>query len=385
VDLQEFRAKKLLEKYQINKAKGVVVSDVDEVEAAIAALDTEDVVVKAQVLSGGRGKAGGVRVVQASDAQAVVKELLGTRLVTHQTTDQGLPVHQVLIEEATEIQKEFYLAFLLDRTSRAVTLLASREGGVDIEEVAENSPDAIASTTIYGQLYPYHVRHIADVLQLDEKAIFSKLYTLIDYLYKLFTGSELTMLEINPLVLTADQELLCLDAKMNVDENALMRQSEIASWRDLSQEDPKEVEASNFGLSYVALDGNIGCMVNGAGLAMATMDTIKLHGGEPANFLDVGGDATEERVMQAFKIIGQDPNVKVILVNIFGGIVRCDLIANGILSALNQIHLDKPVVVRLEGHNAEKGRAVLQNSKLDIHSIELFSEAAKKAVALSKE
>ncbi|MDC3180757.1 ADP-forming succinate--CoA ligase subunit beta [Gammaproteobacteria bacterium] len=385
MDLQEYRAKKLLAEYQVNTAKGVVISHVDEVDTALAELATDDVVVKAQILSGGRGKVGGVRVVSHTDAKAVVQDLIGQRLVTKQTTAEGLPVNQILIEEATQIQNEFYLAFLLDRTHRAVTLLASREGGMDIEEVAEKHPSAIASTVIYDQLHPYHVRHMADILQFTDKSLFSQLYTLIDHLYKLFLESELTLLEVNPLVLTADQELLCLDAKMNVDANALMRLSEIATWRDLSQENPKEVEAASHGLSYIALEGDIGCMVNGAGLAMATMDTIKLHGGNPANFLDVGGDATEERVMQAFKIIGQDQNVKVILVNIFGGIVRCDLIANGILSALAQIEIDKPIVVRLQGHNAEKGQEIIKSSKLNVYAIESFSQAAKKAVALSKE
>jgi succinyl-CoA synthetase beta subunit len=384
MDLQEYRAKSLLAEHQIQVLNSILVEDMSTIDTQLESLNTNQVVVKAQVLSGGRGKAGGVKVVDKAQAKQVASQMLGQRLVTHQTTEDGLMINQVLIEEAVGIKQEFYLAFILDRTKKAVTLIASSEGGMDIEQVAEANPSALAHTTIYGDLYPYHVRLIADVLKI-EKSMFTHLYTLVDRLYHVFLEAELTLLEINPLVITEQGDLLCLDAKMNVDENALMRLSAIASWRDYAQENPKEVEAGRYGLSYVALDGNIGCMVNGAGLAMATMDTIKLYGGEPANFLDVGGDATEERVMHAFRIIGQDPNVSAILVNIFGGIVRCDLIANGILSALEQVHIKKPIIVRLEGHNAEHGRNILNESQLNVHSFTSFTQAAQKAVALAKE
>ncbi|UTC24883.1 ADP-forming succinate--CoA ligase subunit beta [Candidatus Comchoanobacter bicostacola] len=384
MDLHEYCSKELLMQHGIPVPHGVVVSSTQSVTAALKQLGTQDIVVKAQVLSGGRGKAGGVKLVSKAEVEPAVQAMLGSRLVTKQTTDAGLPVERVLLEEKTEIKQEFYLAMLLDREHKSITVLASKEGGVDIEAVAASNPEAMVQIVIHDAVYSYHIQTLGRKLGLD-KSLYPALSDIVMKMYGVCMSSDVMMLEINPLVLTQSDQLICLDAKINIDQNALTRQTKLSAMRDFSQEDKDEVEADKYGLSYVSLDGNIGCMVNGAGLAMATMDMIKFCGGNPANFLDVGGDATEERVMHAFRIIGQDPNVKVILVNIFGGIVRCDLIAQGILSALKQVSLNKPVVVRLEGHNADLGRKLLLRSDLPLYANDSFKEAAVQAVQLSKE
>lgn len=386
MNLHEYQAKQLFSGYGIPVPASVVVDNVDAVDSASSSLATTSWVVKAQVHAGGRGKAGGVKLVdnQAELANAV-KNLLGSSLVTHQTTAKGQPVNQVLIECPCNIKHEFYLGALVDRASERIVFMASREGGMDIEEVAANTPEKIHTITIQpaAGLQSYQIRQLGFALGLgDQLKAFGQI---MRGLYRLFCDKDLSLIEINPLVLTTDNELLAIDGKVNVDENALFRQKEIAEWRDATQEDEKEHRAHQFGLNYISLDGNIACMVNGAGLAMATMDLIKLHGGEPANFLDVGGGTTADKVAEAFKIITSDEKVEAILVNIFGGIVRCDLIAEGIIQAAKDVGLNIPVVVRLEGTNVEAGKALLQQSGLDIitatgltHAAELAVEAVKK-------
>jgi succinyl-CoA synthetase beta subunit len=343
-------------------------------------------VVKAQVHAGGRGKAGGVKKVTGAAAlEAAVKGLLGTRLVTHQTTAQGQPVNQVLIEAPSAIAREIYLACLVDRAAERVAFIASAAGGMDIEEVAARTPEKILKVfcdPIAG-LQAYQCREIGFALGLNDKQV-AQLARLMLSIFHAFNARDLSLVEINPLVVTATGELLALDAKIQVDDNALYRHKELEAQRDDSQDDPKERAAREHDLNYVALDGSIGCMVNGAGLAMATMDLVKLNGGQPANFLDVGGGATAERVAEAFKIILADPKVKAILVNIFGGIVRCDLIAEGIIKAVQEVHVSVPVVVRLEGTNVEKGREMLKHSGLKIISAASLTEAAQQVVAAAK-
>jgi len=343
-------------------------------------------VVKAQVHAGGRGKAGGVKLVTTKDELAdAVRSMLGKHLVTYQTTAEGQPVNQVLIEETCDIDRELYLGAVIDRSKQRIVFMASTEGGVEIEKVAEETPDKILTITvdpIVGVL-PYQGRQLAFSLGLkgDQIKQFVKLLT---GLGRLFQDCDFSLLEINPLVVTRQGDLLCLDAKINIDDNALYRQPEISALRDASQEDERENQARNWELNYIALDGDIGCMVNGAGLAMATMDMIKLHGGSPANFLDVGGGATKERVAEAFKIILSDSKVKAILINIFGGIVRCDLIAEGIIGAVKEVGTSLPVVVRLEGNNAELGASLLSDegkkNQLNIIAANSFTDAAKKVV-----
>ena len=386
MNLHEYQSKQLFADYGVPVPKNVVVDHVDQVEQALQTLGGERYVVKAQVHAGGRGKAGGVKVL---DDQSAVKEavqaMLGTHLVTFQTDEKGQPVNQVLIEEPSDIANELYLSAVLDRASQRVVVMASTEGGVNIEEVAEATPEKILKTSIdpLVGIMPYQCREIAFGLGLNGKQV--KQFTIIlSGLVNLFIDKDLALIEVNPLIINADDDLVCLDGKINVDENALFRHADIEALRDTSQENPMETRAKEWDLSYIALDGNIGCLVNGAGLAMATMDVIKLHGGDPANFLDVGGTATKERVTEAFKIILSDDNVQAILVNIFGGIVRCDLIAEGIIGAVENVGVNVPIVVRLEGNNAEKGSRLLDESDFNIIAAKGLTDAAQKVIASIK-
>ena len=386
MNLHEYQAKALFAAYGVPVPAHRVVESAAQAEQALAALGGARWVVKAQVHAGGRGKAGGVRITDSqSDALQAVAALLGSRLVTHQTDAAGQPINRVLIEQPCEIDRELYLGAVIDRSLQRVVLMASTQGGVDIEQVAREAPQQILRTVIHPLvgLQPYQCRQLAFGLNLkgDQVKQFAKLVT---GLSRLFHDKDLSLLEVNPLVVTQAGELLCLDAKINVDDNALYRHTELAKLRDASQEDAREVEAKEWDLSYIALDGDIGCMVNGAGLAMATMDLIKLHGGRPANFLDVGGTATRERVAEAFKLILSDRNVKGVLVNIFGGIVRCDMIAEGIVGAVGEAGIDVPVVVRLEGTNAERGREILDGSGLTLIAAKGLTEAAQAIVAAVK-
>jgi len=386
MNLHEYQAKDLFRKYGVATPDNRVVKDLSEVDAALDQLDADKYVVKAQVHAGGRGKAGGVKLTSSKDeAKQVVQDLLGTNLVTFQTDANGQPVNQVLIETPCEIERELYLGAVLDRSLRRIVVMASTEGGMEIEKVAEETPDKILKTPIHPLvgLQGYQCRQLAFGLGLEGDQIkqFSKI---LAGLMKLFHEKDLGLIEINPLVVTKQGDLLCLDGKINLDDSALYRHPDIEELRDTTQEDEREVRAKEWDLNYIALDGEIGCMVNGAGLAMATMDLIKLHGGSPANFLDVGGTATKERVSEAFKIILSDSNVKAVLVNIFGGIVRCDMIAEGIVGAVKEVGVQVPVVVRLEGNNAEKGREILTHSGVDIIAAEGLKEAAEKAVSAVK-
>jgi succinyl-CoA synthetase beta subunit len=386
MNLHEYQAKQLLAEYHLSVAKGKVVKSVEEAVKAAKTFPTTNIVVKAQVHAGGRGKAGGVKLVKSiEEVKQVVQSLLGKNLVTYQTTALGQPVHEILLESTTDIARELYLGAVVDRSKRRIVFMASTEGGVDIEKVAEHHPEKILTITVDPMVgvLPYQGRQFAFALGLEGEQIKSFTQLLIG-LGKLFVNYDLSLLEINPLVVTTDKQLLCLDAKMNIDDNALYRQPKLQSMRDPSQEDARENTAREWELNYIALEGDIGCMVNGAGLAMATMDMIKLHGGNPANFLDVGGGATKERVTEAFKIILSDKKVKSILINIFGGIVRGDLIAEGIIAAVSQVGTTLPVVVRLEGNNAELGAKLLSNSGLNIIAAESFTDAAKKVVAAAK-
>ena len=382
MNLHEYQSKHLLTEYDVAVPQSEVARTAEEAVSAAAKLGGDRWVVKAQVHAGGRGKAGGVKIVDNKDAlTAAVKALIGTRLVTYQTDEHGQPVNQVLIEAPSDIACELYLGAVIDRASQRIVFMASTEGGVEIEKVAEESPEKILKVVVDPMvgLQPFQCRQLFFGLALDPKQMraFTKIVT---GLYRLFVERDLSLLEINPLVVTRDGQLICLDAKINIDDNALYRQSELREMRDTTQEDERETIAQKWELSYIKLDGSIGCMVNGAGLAMATMDLIKLEGGDPANFLDVGGGATQERVTEAFKIIISDSNVKGILVNIFGGIVRCDLIADGIIGAVSQVGVNVPVVVRLEGNNAELGAKKLAQSGLNIIAANGFEHAAAEIV-----
>ena len=386
MNLHEFQGKELFAKYGLPVSNSKVIYEAEDAHKACRDIGGSKWVVKAQVHAGGRGKAGGVELVDTpEDAISFAKKWIGKRLVTYQTDEKGQLVNSVLIEECTDIAEELYLSAVVDRDSQRVVFIGSSEGGVNIEEVAKNSPEKI----IYEPIDPlcgaqgFQARKIAKVLKLNNEQ--TKQFTpMLKNLMKLFIEKDLSLLEINPLVITSGGLLHCLDAKINIDSNAIYRQPEIAEMHDSSQEDPRESEAAKNDLSYVSLDGNIGCMVNGAGLAMGTMDTIKYFGGNPANFLDVGGTATQERVSKAFKIILDDPEVKVVLVNIFGGIVRCDLIAEGVLAAIEEVGVEIPVVVRLEGNNADLGSEILSQANIKIESINNLGDAAKKAVELAK-
>lgn len=382
MNLHEYQAKTLLQKYGIPVPRGQVVAAANQVVAAASEIASSAWVVKAQVHAGGRGKAGGVKVVKtAVEAQNVATELLGKTLVTYQNAPDGQPVNQVLIEETLPIARELYLSMLVDRTLERVVVVASVAGGMDIEEIAHTSPEKILQEVCdpLNGLVDFQARNLAFKLDLSGEQIgaFTKL---LKGLYRLFKENDLVLLEINPLIVTTDGKLFALDCKMSVDDNALYRQKALAEQRDWSQEDSKEAVAHHAGLNYIALNGNIGCMVNGAGLAMATMDLIKLHGGAPANFLDVGGGATAETVAKAFKIILADTNVKAILVNIFGGIMRCDIIAEGIITAVKEVGIQIPVIVRLEGTNVDLGKKMLRESGLNIISAEGLTDAAQQAV-----
>lgn len=383
MNLHEYQAKALFAKYGLPVPGGEVVESAAEARAAAARLNTGVYVVKAQVHAGGRGKAGGVKLVSSLDeVEAFAKSLLGTRLVTYQTDASGQPINKILIEEPCDIDRELYLSVVVDRSSRRVVIMASTEGGMDIEKVAEETPEKIFKVEVdpLNGVMPFQCRDIGFQLNLTADQI--KTFTpLMTGLGKLFVDCDLALLEINPLVVTKSGELLCLDGKITIDANALYRQPALKALRDTSQEDDRENRAMDWELNYIPLDGNIGCMVNGAGLAMATMDVIKLHGGDPANFLDVGGGATKERVTEAFKIILSDDNVKGVLVNIFGGIVRCDLIAEGILAAVKEVEVKVPVVVRLEGNNAELGAELLNKSGMNVIAATSLTDAAKKIVA----
>jgi len=386
MNLHEYQGKELFAKFGLPVSKNKVIATADDAVNACRDIGGNKWVVKAQVHAGGRGKAGGVKLVTTPDeAVEFANHWLGKRLVTYQTDSNGQLVNSILVEECADIAKELYLSAVVDRGTQRIVFIGSSEGGVNIEEVAEKTPEKIIYEPIDPLTGPmgFQSRKISKVLGLDNEQSkqFSKM---LPQLTDLFISYDLSLLEINPLVITQGGKLHCLDAKINIDSNAIYRQPEIQDMHDPSQEDPRESEAAMSDLSYVSLDGNIGCMVNGAGLAMGTMDTIKYFGGAPANFLDVGGTATQERVSKAFKLILADPEVKVVLVNIFGGIVRCDLIAEGILVAIEEVGVSIPVVVRLEGNNAEIGSNILGESNAEIVSLNNLEDAAKKAVELSK-
>jgi succinyl-CoA synthetase beta subunit len=386
MNVHEYQAKDLMRKFGIKVLNGQVAKTVDEAVAGAKKLGGSVWVVKAQIHAGGRGKAGGVKLAKSLDeVKAHATEILGKTLVTHQTGPEGKKVQTLLIEEGCNIQKEYYLGIVLDRNNSKVTFMVSEEGGVEIEEVAHKHPEKIIKVSVdpatgyssyIGRKLGYAIGLKGDQLKDADK--------FFQGLYNLYTQSDCTVAEINPLVLTKEGQIIALDAKLNFDENALFRHPEIAAYRDLSEESAKEIEASKYGLSYIELDGNIGCLVNGAGLAMATLDIIKLNGGTPANFLDVGGGATKEAVEQAFRIILSDPNVKAILVNIFGGIMKCDIIAEGVIAAAKAVSLNVPLVVRLEGTNVELGKKMLNESGLKITAANDLGDAAAKVVSASK-
>jgi len=382
MNLHEYQAKALFAEYGMPVPNNIVASTPAEAKAGAEKLSTDKVVVKAQVHAGGRGKAGGVKLVDTpAEAADFAESLLGKQLVTIQTDANGQPINSVLIEETCNIASELYLGMVIDRASQRVVIMASTEGGMDIETVAHETPEKILKEAINPLVgvMPYQCRELAFGLGMKGKQV-KQFGALLTGLCKLFVEKDLALVEINPLVITKEEDLICLDGKINIDGNALYRHPDLEKLQDKSQEDERELRASEWDLNYVALEGNIGCMVNGAGLAMATMDIIKLKGGQPANFLDVGGGATKERVAEALKIILSDPDVKGILVNIFGGIVRCDLIADGVIAAVKEVGIDVPVVVRLEGTKAAEGRALLDKSGLNLQSASDLGDAATKIV-----
>ncbi len=382
MNLHEYQSKALFTQYGIAVPENRVINKQSQVKAKLDELGGPRWVVKAQVHAGGRGKAGGVKITyKAQEVEDFVSSMLGKNLVTFQTDTKGQPVNQILIEQPCEIERELYLGAVIDRSLRQIVFMASTEGGVEIEKVAAETPNKILKAAIdpVVGLQGYQCRDLAFALGLKGEQI-KQFGKLLSSLAKMFVAEDLSLLEINPLVVTKQGDLLCLDAKINIDDNALYRHAELEKLRDITQEDEREVRAREWDLNYISLDGEIGCMVNGAGLAMATMDLIKLHGAEPANFLDVGGTATKERVAEAFKIILSDENVKGILVNIFGGIVRCDMIAEGIAAAVEEVGVKVPVVVRLEGNHAEEGLEILDNSPLKIETAHNLDDAAEKIV-----
>jgi len=386
MNLHEYQAKQLFREYEIPVSNGLVANSINEAEEKALSLGVDKWVVKAQVHAGGRGKAGGVEIVDNIQAvKEFCKKWIGKNLITFQTDENGQPVNEILIETCTDIDKELYLGAVIDRASQRLVVMASTEGGVNIEEVAEATPEKIFKAEIDPISGPKDTqsKDLSLSLGLNEKQS-SQFRNIFNGLVKLFLDKDLSLVEVNPLVITKSGDLICLDAKINVDSNALFRQEKIEQLRDFSQEDSREAKASEWDLSYVALDGSIGCMVNGAGLAMGTMDIIKLQGGEPANFLDVGGTADSKRVAEAFKIILSDENVNTVLINIFGGIVRCDVIAEGIVEALTVMGVSVPVVVRLEGNNASKGLEILEECDLNIIPASSLEEAAILAVNASK-
>ena len=386
MNLHEYQGKLLFAQYNLPVSKGKVIFDASDAEDACNEIGGSKWVVKAQVHAGGRGKSGGVELIDSvKSATRFAERWLGKRLVTYQTDKKGQLVNSILIEECTSISKELYLSAVVDRDSQKIVFIGSSEGGVNIEDVAKNSPEKIIyqGIDIENSNAKKEAVSISRVLGLNDIQT-KQFIPMIENLLRLFIEKDLSLLEINPLVINDNGDLHCLDAKINIDSNALFRQPELQEMYDETQEDPQEAEAAKSDLSYVSLDGNIGCMVNGAGLAMGTMDTIKFFGGNPANFLDVGGTATQQRVAKAFKIILKDKEVKVVLVNIFGGIVRCDLIAEGVVAAMKEVNINIPVVVRLEGNNADLGAQILSEANIAIHSINNLSDAANKAVELAK-
>jgi len=387
MNIHEYQAKEVLRGFGVPTGKGFPAFSVDEAVAAAEKLPGPVWVVKAQIHAGGRGKGGGVKVVKSIDeVKTEAKRMLGMTLVTHQTGPEGKKVQRLYVEDGTAIARELYLSILVDRATSKVAFIASTEGGMDIEEVAHKTPEKIVTVQVdpAAGYSGYVGRRIAAALKLEGDQV-KQCVKLIGNLYRAFVDKDMSLLEINPLVVTKDGNLICLDAKINFDSNALDRHPEIRELRDLSEEDPKEIEASKFDLSYVALDGSIGCMVNGAGLAMATMDIIKLYGAEPANFLDVGGGASKEKVAAAFKIITADPRVKGILVNIFGGIMKCDIIAEGVIAAVKEVGLTVPLVVRLEGTNVDLGKKIIRDSGLNVIPADDLDDAAKKIVKAVKD
>ncbi|MDR7315941.1 ADP-forming succinate--CoA ligase subunit beta [Brevibacillus nitrificans] len=386
MNIHEYQGKEILKQYGVKVPEGRVAFTVEEAVEAAKELGTQVVVVKAQIHAGGRGKAGGVKVAKNLDeARTYAQEILGKVLVTHQTGPEGKEVKRLLIEQGCDIKKEYYVGVVVDRATGSVVMMASEEGGTEIEEVAAHTPEKIFKEVIdpVTGLNAFQARRLAYAINIPKELI-NKAAKFMMSLYQAFVDKDASIAEINPLVVTGDGEVMALDAKLNFDSNALYRHPDIVALRDLDEEDEKEIEASKFDLSYIALDGNIGCMVNGAGLAMATMDIVKFYGGDPANFLDVGGGATEEKVTEAFKIILRDEKVKGIFVNIFGGIMKCDVIANGVVNAAKQIKLDKPLVVRLEGTNVDLGKKILNESGLNIVAAESMADGAEKIVALVK-
>ncbi|KRE39828.1 ADP-forming succinate--CoA ligase subunit beta [Paenibacillus sp. Soil522] len=386
MNIHEYQGKAVLKQYGVVVPEGKVAFSVDEAVEAAKALGTPVVVVKAQIHAGGRGKAGGVKVAKSIDeVRAYAGEILGKVLVTHQTGPEGKEVKRLLIEQGCDIKKEYYIGVVLDRGTGRVVMMASEEGGTEIEEVAEHSPEKIFKEIVDPAvgLQAFQARKLAYAINIPNELV-NKTVKFMLSLYTAFVEKDASIAEINPLVVTGDGQVIALDAKLNFDSNALYRHKDIIELRDLEEEDAKEIEASKFDLSYIALDGNIGCLVNGAGLAMATMDIIKYYGGDPANFLDVGGGATAEKVTEAFKIILSDEKVKGIFVNIFGGIMRCDVIANGVVEAAKQVGLDRPLVVRLEGTNVDLGKNILKESGLNIVAADSMADGAQKIVALVK-
>ncbi|TFE02743.1 ADP-forming succinate--CoA ligase subunit beta [Jeotgalibacillus salarius] len=384
MNIHEYQGKELLRKYGVSVPRGYVAFTPKEAVEAAKELGSAVTVVKAQIHAGGRGNAGGVKIAKSIDeVRTYAKELLGKTLVTHQTGPEGKEIKRLLIEEGCDIKKEYYVGLVLDRATSRITLMASEEGGTEIEEVAEATPEKIFRESIdpVVGLTAFQARRIAFNINIPKEMV-NKAVRFMLGLYKMFVEKDCSIAEINPLVTTGDGNVMALDAKLNFDANALYRQKDIMEFRDLDEEDAKEIEASKYDLSYISLDGNIGCMVNGAGLAMATMDIIKHYGGDPANFLDVGGGATAEKVTEAFKIILSDENVKGIFVNIFGGIMKCDIIAEGVVEAAKQVGLKVPLVVRLEGTNVELGKKILNESDLDIVAAGTMADGAQKIVEL---
>ena len=386
MNIHEHQAKEILKKFGINVPNGIAVFSLEEIDQKFKILKTNKIVLKAQIHAGGRGKAGGIKIVNnINELKKEAKSLFGKKLVTHQTGPQGKEVKRLYLEETCNIEKEFYLSCLVDRSSSKIAFISSAEGGVDIEGVAKNNPEKIITVklNLSASVHEEDIKKIIQPFGLPEKSK-KQAFHLIQSIYKVLIEKDANLIEINPLILTKDEELLCLDAKISFDDNAIYRHPDILSLKDVNEEDPIEAEASKHELAYIKLDGKIGCMVNGAGLAMATMDIIKLYGSEPANFLDVGGGASKEKVSAAFKIILSDKNVKGILINIFGGIMRCDVLAQGVVSAAKETNLSVPLVVRLAGTNVESGKEILKKSNLKIISANNLEDAAKKIVEVTK-
>ena len=386
MNIHEYQAKEILKKFGINIPNGIAVFSLEEIDQKFKILKTNKIVLKAQIHAGGRGKAGGIKIVNnINELKKEAKSLFGKKLVTHQTGPQGKEVKRLYLEETCNIEKEFYLSCLVDRSSSKIAFISSAEGGVDIEGVAKNNPEKIITVklNLSASVHEEDIKKIIQPFGLPEKSK-KQAFHLIQSIYKVLIEKDASLIEVNPLILTKGGKLLCLDAKINFDDNAIYRHPDILSLKDVNEEDPIEAEASKHELAYIKLDGKIGCMVNGAGLAMATMDIIKLYGSEPANFLDVGGGASKEKVSAAFKIILSDKNVKGILINIFGGIMRCDVLAQGVVDAAKETNLSVPLVVRLAGTNVELGKEILKKSNLKIISANNLADAAKKIVEVTK-